>query len=304
MFTPIKEDRAVTSYSCVDDTGIVVTYETANDEKKSDQQQCTEDLWALGASCVGFFAFGITELIYAYISNSLCLLVDSTNSMVDGTLYCMSFFIEMYRVSNRKNQLPYSFLLFSQVYFPLFATLVLVAFMINAVVESVPVLIDPNSKPPVDIMYVFLFGSLNLMIDFFVAFFYLHDFIGIPCFQRIVLEDKANRSRISTPMTPLVAEKPNKIEVEDRNYIMVSAVIHLVADALNAFLELGSAFLTYYGHYNANFCDALVAVISAVIIVVVCAWFLYDISCAYQRLESSKDQLLIGEKKEESYADT
>jgi Co/Zn/Cd efflux system component len=212
----------------------------------------------------------------------------------------MSFFIEVYRVSNRQNQLPYSFLLFSQVYFPLFATLVLVAFMVDAIIESIPVLINPNSKPPVDIMYVFLFGSLNLIIDICVAFFYLHDFIGVPCFQKVVLEDKTGRSGFSTPMTPLVGEKPNKIEVEDRNYIIVSAIIHLVADALNAVLELGAVCFVYYGHYNANFSDALVAIISAVIVIAVCIWFLFDIASAYRLLEKSKGELL-GVQKEKAY---
>ena len=274
---------------CDDGTGVVITYNPVNESEKDVDVPCNQDLWALAASCAGFYGFGIIEMVYAFISHSLCLLVDSTNSMVDGTLFCMSFFIELYKAANNQKQLPYSFLLFTEVYFPLFATLVLIAFMIEAICKSIPILINPNDND-VDIMYVFIFGSLNLVIDLIVAAFYVHDFVGFQYGQKVVMEDKTCRSGTSTPGTPLVV-KPNIIEVDDKNYIMVSAVIHLGSDILNAMLEIGAASFAYFGHYNANICDATAALVSAFIVIAICIWFLYDISCAYQRLERNKDKL-------------
>lgn len=268
-----------------DDDNVSVTY--------MQKEVCNQDLLALGASSVGFISFGIMELVYSFISHSLCLMVDSVVALMDASIYIMSFAIELYKSCNQGTKFSFQFLLFTEVYFPLFCTLVLIAFMMSALVQSIPVLQHPDDKSDVEISYVFIFGSINLVIDLICASFYVPEVIGNPCFQKIKMEKNIGEPQILPAATPLIEpQNPISMEIDDKNFIMVSACIHLFSDILYAMLEIIAACLSYFWKLNANLCDASAAIASAIVVIGVCIYFLIELWHNYKRIEGRRRKLL------------
>ena len=277
-----------------DDDNVSVTYM----EKEEVCHGNYKDLFALGASSLGFVLFGLLELIYSIVSHSLCLLVDSMVALTDGCIYIMSFSIEMYKSCNPNAKFSFQFLLFTEVYFPLFFTFVLIGFMINSLFKSIPVLLYPDDKSDVDVSYIFVFGSINLSVDLICAGFHFPELFGIPSYKKVKIESCYQKVKmeknIATPAaTPLIEqENPISMEVEDKNFIMVSALIHLFADTLSAMLEIVAACLVYFGKFNSNICDASAAIASAIIVTGICIYFMIELWYNYNRLQSRKKKLL------------
>ena len=289
--------------------------------QEEEVNQYNSNMTTLGLTSIFFFTFGTAE-VYGFIrSNSLCLLADSTNSVAEGILYAISFCIESYKIQIRTKKLSYGTILFSDILFPVFATIILIGFMLYIIVESLQILMNPHMDADVDMQYVLIFGSINLVMDIICISVFIHGITSSKSNlfkENITIEasEKVTNQQEIGDLTRLLEENrsqnrsPNKHEtsvvreeISENNYVMLSAAINLGADLVNVIAELVAWAVSYYGHYPSHTCDAVGGLISAIIIILISLWLLFDISLAYGRLSANKRKIQEAYEKQETIND-
>lgn len=197
---------------------------------------------ALMVAFLTFFTFAITELLYAFISNSLALLGDAAAMTVDAFTYLCN-----YVALRRTKKSGASWLTIAG---PFVSAVALVAVMIYVLVDAVGELTSPG-KDDVKLRIVLIFGIANLVLDAVnLVLFY-----AFPDAYRAIL----------TFTDPQALEADGGLNIR-------SALTHVLADTYRSFAVIAAAATAMLvPSVEASQADAIAAIAVELPILVMCA---------------------------------
>lgn len=114
-------------------------------------------------STILFFLFVLSEIIGAYLSNSLSLMGDAAAMSVDVVTYLLGFYAEWAK-SNMGRMSSSSRILF-EILIPGLSILSLVVVMCYVIYDATKLLEDPPKKDDVNVAYMYAYAAVNLIVD-------------------------------------------------------------------------------------------------------------------------------------------
>merc|ERR1711871_404808 len=275
------------------------------------------------------------------LSESLSLEADAVNCLIDAVTYVVAYIVEDIKVKNADDGLSYETLFWMEVYVPAISMLILLGFMAYVVYDALTIIIHPPSYK-VDVLYILVFSSINLVVALTCLTFMLIGNEDDPMSDKIVIEvstgtsqfgeespllhselgilksvddlmrakDDTFKSTVSHLVTESSCEDGTyllKQEVGGKNYNMISAILHLAADLLIAVSELLAALISLIFRVDPDLCDACAALVGASVVVLISFYVLFELYLVYERLNCSRldEKLgrLISESADETLSD-
>ena len=214
---------------------------------------------ALGIISFLFGAFVICEVIGALASNSLSLLGDAAAMSVD----VFSYFANMYaeRVKSKDGELSIDMRWILQVYIPLFSITCLLGVTAWITSDAISVIISPSDDDDVDVLFLYLFASGNMVIDI-ISYYLFHSKWST------VFNDEAMQNRSRSVSRSESVELQESIDSTNKmNLNMMSAFTHVGGDTLRTSSVFIAAVVATTGVASGELCDAWAANVVTVTIV-------------------------------------
>ena len=237
----------------------------------------------LMVTCITFLLFVIGEVIGALAGNSWSLLGDAAAMSVDVVSYFCNMVAE--RIKSRGGIITPRTQLILEVYVPSTSVALLVGVTIYVTVGAVNDIITPPEDDVVDIFMLWLFSSLNAVVDIVSAYMFYAK--GRGAFYETIndgddIEDDDNYHILEGDEEEVLQKRPEA----HMNLNMISAFTHVGGDTMRTLSVFVAAAIATCSNTPGYLCDAWAAVFVSLTIVITIMPLLSEIFRAYRRINA------------------
>jgi cation diffusion facilitator family transporter len=252
-------------------------------------------------TCGSFLVFVIAEIIGAIAGNSWSLLGDAAAMSIDVISYFTNMVAERIKSKNDGNISPFTQIIL-EVVIPGFSVTALIGVTIYVTVGAVSDIVTRPSDDDVDIFLLWLFSSLNAVVDIISAYmFYAKGtevfYEGIDSVSDSGLDMVGAESRseplsapgVHGPSPGMMSHIPGEPVGDIKNLNMISAFTHVGGDTLRTISVFIAAAIATFTGVPGYLCDAWAAVVVSVTIVIMVVPLCIEINGAFWRIRSRAD---------------
>ena len=236
-------------------------------------------------TCISFFLFVVGEVIGAIAANSWSLLGDAAAMSIDVMSYGTNMVAE--RIKSNQPEVPPKTQMLLEVVIPLISVTSLIGVTIYVTVGAVGDIITRPGDDDVDIFMLWLFSSLNAVVDIVSAYmFYAKGrdvfYERIPDNGEDVEDDDAYHVLEGDEEEVI----QRKLTPEHKNLNMMSAFTHVGGDTLRTLSVFVAAAIATASSVPGYLCDAWAAVFVSLTIVITIMPLCTEIVRAFFRISA------------------
>jgi Co/Zn/Cd efflux system component len=237
----------------------------------------------LMVTCMSFLLFVIGEIIGAIAGNSWSLLGDAAAMSVDVVSYFCNMIAE--RIKSGGGVITPRVQMILEVYVPSTSVAMLIGVTIYVTVGAVNDIITPPEDDTVDIFMLWLFSSLNAVVDIVSGYMFFAKGRGV-LYETINdgddMDDEDKYHILEGDDEEVLQKRPE----EHKNLNMISALTHVGGDTLRTLSVFIAAAIATASNTPGYLCDAWAAVFVSLTIVITIMPLLSEIFRAYKRISA------------------
>tara|TARA_A100001035_G_scaffold239227_1_gene204190 strand:- start:407 stop:1204 length:798 start_codon:yes stop_codon:yes gene_type:complete len=259
-------------------------------------------------TCISFFVFVVAEIVGAIVGNSWSLLGDAAAMSIDVISYFTNMIAERIKTKNGGDISPGTQLIL-EVFIPGFSVTALIGVTIYVTIGAVSDIINKPDNDDVDIFMLWLFSSLNAVVDIISAYMFYAK--GKEVFYESInngsdsgldlVGPESGHAMNATVNAPgvhgpgggsgLDVRPPHSVSTiaGGKNLNMISAFTHVGGDTLRTISVFIAAAIATFTGYPGYLCDAWAAVVVSVTIVLMAVPLLIEIHGAFWRIKERAD---------------
>ena len=241
----------------------------------------------LSVTCASFLLFVVAEVIGAIAGHSWSLLGDAAAMSVDVVSYFTNMVAERIKSKNEGDISPKTQLIL-EVAIPSFSVIALIGVTIYVTIGAISDIITKPEDDEVDIFMLWLFSSLNAVVDVISAYMFYAKGKEVFYEQFESSSDSGldyvdSTHNLNTPVNTIGDDQGTV--TTGKNLNMISAFTHVGGDTLRTISVFIAACIATWTGIPGYLCDAWAAVVVSVTIVLMVVPLCIEIVGAYGRIQ-------------------